>query len=130
MTRLNTLRTGSARTTSAAATIRAAADDDTVALVRLQLLYSRNDRPFRHVTAYDKRFRKVGLDADAISAIDFLVRDSRPDIDWSRDHDLHLDTGMLRRSPAVDDRGYIPEDDQSFGGTDPVFAVPPRSTAA
>jgi hypothetical protein len=132
MTRLHALRAGAARTAATATIIRAAAGDNTVALVRLQLLYTRADRPVRHVTAYDARFRPVMLDGDAVAAIDFVVRDARPDIDWTRDHDLHLDTGMLRRSPGADDRGYIPEDDHSFGGADPVFlpqATEPRSAA-
>jgi hypothetical protein len=121
MSRLRTLQAGSARTAALAAMIRAAAGDDTVTAVRLKLLYTRHDSPVRHVVAYDATHWEVPLTPDAIAAIDFLLRDGRDDIDWRVDHDWHVDTGILRRSPGLNDRGYVPHDDGTLGGTDPVF---------
>jgi len=121
--RIQTLRAGSARTATIAAAIRAAADDPGIAVVRLQLLYTRHDRPYRHVVAYDAQFQWHGLTRDAIEAIDLLIRSMRPDIDWRQDHDWHLDTGMLRHSPDIAHLGSIPEDDRTFGGTAPVFLI-------
>lgn len=37
--------------------------------------------------------------------------------DWRRAHDFHIPTGGLYRTPEPFQRGYIPEDDQSFGMT-------------
>jgi len=121
--RIQTLRAGSARTATIAAAIRAAADDPGIAVVRLQLLYTRHDRPYRHVVAYDAQFQWHGLTRDAIEAIDLLIRSMRPDIDWRQDHDWHLDTGMLRHSPDIAHLGSIPETDRTFGGTAPVFLI-------
>lgn len=121
MSRINTLRAGSARTAQLAAAIRAAADDPTIVVVRLQLLYTRYDRPYRHVVAYNAKYQSIGLDPDAITAIDLLIRGGRPNIDWRQDHDWHLDTGILRRTPRLGELGGIPQDDQTFGGTEPVF---------
>lgn len=123
MSRINTLRAGTARTAQIAAAIRAAADDQRIAAVRLQLLYTRGDRPYRHVVAYDATYQPIGLDRDAIEAIDLLIRGCRPDIDWHFNHDWHLDTGTLRRSPLAGEPGGIPEDDRTFGGTAPAFLV-------
>lgn len=123
MSRLRTLHAGTARTAALAAAIRAAADDPSIAVVRLQLKYTRNDRPYRAVIAYDAEFWQLGLDRDAAEIIDLLVRGRRPDIDWVVDHDWHLDTGVLRRSPGVADDGYIPPDDKTFGGGSPVFLI-------
>lgn len=133
MNRIQTLRAGSARTATLARAIRAAAGDPGIAVVRLQLLYTRHDRPYRHVVAYDAAFQRVGLTRDAIEAIDLLIRSIRPDIDWRQDHDWHLDTGILRHSPDIAHIGAIPEDDKAFGGTAPVFlvdAVPAAKAAA
>lgn len=121
MSRITTLRAGTARVATMAAAIRAAADNTTIALVRLQQQWTRHDKPVRNVVAYDTGFRRVHLDPDAIEAIDQLLRGGRPDIAWVTNHDYHLDTGMLRRSPLPEETGYVPEDDRSFGGADPVF---------
>jgi len=121
--RIQTLRAGSARTATIAAAIRAAADDPDIAVVRLQLLYTPHHRPYRHVVAYDAQFQWHGLTRDAIEAIDLLIRSMRPDIDWRQDHDWHLDTGILRRSPDIAHLGSIPESDRTFGGSDPVFLI-------
>lgn len=135
MSRINTLRAGTARTAMLAAAIRAAADNPTIAVVRIQLKYTRYDRPYHAITAYDAKYRSLDLDLDAVHAIDLLIRGGRPDIDWRFDHDWHLDTGILRRSPDVGDLGIIPADDHTFGGSPPVFLVdakpkPPNQAAA
>lgn len=123
MNRIEILRAGTARTARLAAAIRAAADDPSIVMVRLQQQWTRYDRPYRHVVAYNARFQEVGLDQDAIEAIDALIRGNRPDIDWWKDHDWHLDTGRLRRSPLVGERGGIPQEDRTFGGSDPLFLI-------
>lgn len=113
MSRITTLKMGYARIATMAAAIRAAADNDTIVLVRLA--------PDHSVVAYNAGFRPVELAVDAAEAIDQLMRGHRPDIDWSVGHDWNLSTGNLRRSPSVDDRGYAPETELLFGGSDPVF---------
>lgn len=124
MSRINTLRAGSARTAQLAAAIRAAADDPSIAVVRLQQKWTaRGDRPYRAIVAYHADYTWYNLGQDAVDVIDMLIRGARPDIDWWKDHDWHLDTGMLRRSPLVGELGGIPENDRTFGGGDPVFLV-------
>lgn len=123
MNRVQTLRAGTARIAQLAAAIRAAADDPAIVMVRLQLKYTKHDRPYRHVEAYNGKFCCQHLGPDAINVIDLLIRSGRPQIDWRFDHDWHLDTGMLRRSPRIGDLGGIPEDDRMFGGTAPAFLV-------
>lgn len=123
MNRIQTLRAGNARTARLAAAIRAAADNPSIIVVRLQLLWTRHHRPYRNVIAYNATHQRVHLDRDAADVIDMLIRGSRKDIDWRQDHDWHLDTGMLRRSPGIAELGGIPEDDRTFGGSAPVFLV-------
>lgn len=124
MSRLRTLQAGTARTAQIAAAIRAAADNPSIVMVRLQLKWTRDEQPYRQILAYDNKFQPTLPDPDAIDAIDALLRGARPDIDWFFDHDYHLDTGMLRRSPAMaTDRGAMPEKDKTFGGTAPVFLI-------
>jgi hypothetical protein len=122
VSRLRTLRSGSARVAALAAAIRAAADNQDIAVVRFQQKWTRHDRPYRELVAWTAGFRAVPLDQDAQDAIDHLMRSGRPDINWFINHDYHLDTGMLRRSPYAEDDGYIPDEDGTFGGSDPAFA--------
>jgi hypothetical protein len=123
------MRSGQPRIAALAAAIRAAADNPTIALVRLQQQWTRHNKPVRNIVAYNAAFARVHLDQDAINAIDDLLRASRPDIAWMTDHDWHLDTGMLRRSPLPEEHGFVPEDDRSFGGADPVFLPTPADLA-
>lgn len=119
MSRIATLRAGSARVATMAAVIRAAAGSThrgLVGSVRIQP---------DGVLAYDWRPARVYLSPDAAQAISDLMHEARPDIDWTISHDYHLITGMLRRSPLAGERGYAPETDGVFGGTDPVFLPRP-----
>jgi hypothetical protein len=115
VSRIRTLQTGRARTAALAAAIRAAAGStcrQTVCTVRIAP---------GGVTAYDWRPDLLTLPADAAAAITELMHTVRPDIDWSEAHDYHLTTGMLRRSPQAGERGYAPEIEGTFGGTDAAF---------
>lgn len=123
MSRLDSLRAGSARVATMAAAIRAAAGSNsrsTVCSIRIQP---------DGITAYDWRPDRLVLSAEAAQAISDLMHSARPDIDWSVAHDYHLLTGMLRRSPAAGERGHSPETEGTFGGTDPVFLPPAAETA-
>lgn len=120
MSRIRTLRSGSARTAALAATIRAGAGStsrQSVTSIRLQ--------PDGSVTSYDWHPDRLYLSADAAEAITELMHSLRPDIDWTIGHDYHLTTGMLRRSPLAGERGYAPEIEGTFGGTDPAFLPRP-----
>lgn len=120
MSRINTLRTGTARTAALAAAVRAAAGSNSrkqVGHVRIQ--------PDGTVTAYDWRPAALFLTAAQQQAVAELMRSTRRDIDWTVAHDYHLTTGMLRRSPAPGERGHAPEIEGTFGGTDPVFLPRP-----
>lgn len=119
MSRINTLRTGSARTAAVAVAIRAAANSTS-----RQTVNSIRIRP-DGVTAYDWRPDRLHLSDGAAEAIAALMHSLRPDINWAVSHDYHLTTGMLRRSPAAGERGYAPEIEGTFGGTDPVFLPRP-----
>lgn len=121
MSRIRTLKAGSDRTRMLAAAIRAAADSETLSVVRIQHRYDRANRPYWRVLGYTLGFEELYLDADAQEAISNYMRALRPDIAWQADHDVHLDTGMLRRSPLPEEPGFDPEGDGTFGGTDPVF---------
>jgi hypothetical protein len=123
------MRSGQPRIAALAAAIRAAADNQSITVIRLQQQWTRHHKPVRHIVAYDTTFNRVHLDPDAIAAIDDLMRTTRQDIAWMTDHDWHLDVGMLRRSPLPEEKGFVPEDDRSFGGADPVFLPTPADLA-
>lgn len=127
MSRIDSLRAGSARVATLAAAIRAGAGSNRRSIVNHIRLH-----PDGSVDAYDWRPAVLYLSVDAQDAIASLMWSARPDIDWSVGHDYHLATGMLRQSPAEGERGYRPEVDGTLGGSDPVFLptpVTPRSAA-
>lgn len=119
MSRIATLASGRARTAALAAAIRRAAGSTSRQAVNTVRI-----RP-DGVTAYDWRPVELSLSADAARAIAALMREVRPDIDWTASHDYHLTTGMLRRSPQAGERGYDPVVDGTFGGTGPMFLPHP-----
>lgn len=118
--RIDTLKTGTARTARLAVAIRAAAGSNRRNIVNHIRVHADGS-----VDAYDWRPAALHLAVDAQDAIAELMRATRPDIDWSVAHDYHLATGMLRRSPAAGERGYAPETDGTLGGTDPAFLPAP-----
>ncbi len=124
MSRIATLKSGRARTAALAAAIRIAAGSNRRNIVNHVRIHADGS-----VDAYDWRPAQLHLNVDAQDAITSLMRSVRPDIDWSVGHDYHLTTGMLRRSPAVGERGFSPEDDKTFGGADPVFLPTPADRA-
>jgi hypothetical protein len=122
VTRLHTLRTGSAGGGALSAKIRAAAGSNARHCVNVIRIAPDG------VTAYDWHPDRLPLADDAAEAVSDLMHSVRPDIDWSVPHDYHLTTGMLRRSPLPGERGYAPETDRVFGGADPVFLPRPAET--
>lgn len=119
MSRIATLASGRARTAALAAAIRRAAGStarQTVDTVRIAP---------DSVTAYDWRPAQLSLSPAAARAVAELMREVRPDIDWTVSHDYALTTGMLRRSPAAGERGHDPVADKTFGGSGPVFLPRP-----
>lgn len=119
MSRIQTLRASTARTARMAVAIRAAANSNSRKMVNTIRI-----RPEGAVTAYDWRPAALDLSPEEQKAISELMRAVRPDIDWTVGHDFHLTTGMLRRSPVAGERGYAPEVEGTFGGSDPVFLPP------
>lgn len=119
MSRLRTLRTGTSRVAALAAAIRAAAGSNS----RKQVNHVRISPD--GVTAWDWRPAPLYLSPAQQRAVAELMHKTRPDIDWSVDHDYGLITGMLRRSPQAGERGHVPETDGGFGGSDPVFLPRP-----
>lgn len=124
MSRIATLKAGTARVAALAAAIRAAAGSNRRNIVNHVRIHADGS-----VDAYDWRPARLQLNVDAQDAISGLMRSTRTDIDWSVSHDYHLTTGMLRRSPVDGERGFAPEDDGTFGGTDPVFLPTPVDQA-
>jgi hypothetical protein len=122
--RLAILKTGTARVAALAVAIRAAAGSNRRNIVNHVRIHADGS-----VDAYDWRPAPLYLSVDAQDAISDLMRSVRPDIDWSVGHDYHLTTGMLRRSPTDGERGYAPETDGTFGGTDPAFLPTPADLA-
>lgn len=127
MSRIATLASGRARTAALAAAIRRAAGSTSRQSVNVIRIAPDG------VTAYDWRPALLSLSPAASRAIAALMREVRPDIDWTVGHDYHLTTGMLRRSPVAGEKGFTPEVDRVFGGAGPVFlpeAYNPRKQAA
>jgi hypothetical protein len=114
--------------------LRTAAGSTTVTVVRVRYQLDQAGRGYHQVRAFAADYHQVWLSPEQVGAVLELLLARRPDIDWTRAHDYHLDTGMLRAAPAADERGGIPEGDRTFGGSDPVFlpvALPsPASSAA
>jgi hypothetical protein len=119
MSRINTLRAGTSRAAALAADLRRAAGGNS----RKQVCHVRITP--EAVTAYDWRPDRLFLSRVQQQAVRDLMRKTRPDIDWTVPHDYHLTTGMLRRSPAAGERGFTPEVEGLFGGTDPAFVPRP-----
>lgn len=120
MSRISTLRIGTARKAALAAEIRRAAGSNS----RKQVNHIRI-QPDGQVLAWDFRPTTLFLTDAQQRAVTALMHATRRDIDWTVAHDYGLTTGMLRRSPAPGERGYDPEADRVFGGSPSVFL--PRS---
>lgn len=118
MTYISAQRRGRADRARFAAQLRRVAGDRQVVLVRARR--SVVDGPWI-VHAYDADYARVLLAPAVVPLVGRDLEAARPDLSWIRGHDYHLDTAMWRSSPCPDEVGFVPLDDQQFGGSAPVF---------
>ncbi|GAA3162210.1 hypothetical protein GCM10017688_05520 [Streptomyces ramulosus] len=67
---------------------------------------------------YDSKFLLVRTHRGIERKITRLIRQSFSSCaDWRRVHDFHVASGCLYLAPEIYQRGYVPEDDKTFGLT-------------
>lgn len=65
---------------------------------------------------YGVDFERLPVDRSTDQKITQLIRQRFASIaDWRYAHDFHIPTGRLYLTPDPAQRGYVPEDDRSFG---------------
>lgn len=65
---------------------------------------------------FEEDFYRMLVDRHTEEGVARLIRWAFSDAaDWRRAHDFYLPTGTLYRTPEPCQRGYVPEDDHSFG---------------
>ncbi|GAA2241866.1 hypothetical protein GCM10010232_31170 [Streptomyces amakusaensis] len=65
---------------------------------------------------FEPDFHRTFLDRKVEAGVARLVRRTFGNVaDWRLAHDFYLPTGELYLTPDPTQKGYIPEDDQSFG---------------
>lgn len=65
---------------------------------------------------YEADFERVYVGPDVERPATQLIRQHFASAaDWRRAHDFHVPTGRLYRTPDPVQKGYVPEDDKSFG---------------
>ena len=92
----------------------------------LRITYLRRIGSVHHhdVTAYGSNFRQLPrLDAIDRAALILYVLDRFPDIDWLKSHDFYPASDCVYASPDETERGWLPDEDSWFGGSDPVRLV-------
>lgn len=98
------------------------------AVLRIRYRRYSNGRGYHDLTGYAADGRLLlWLDRDddtdklRKTALIAYVRASYPHVDWTRDHDVHLDGGHVYSTPLAEHDGYLPELDGTFGGSAPVY---------
>jgi hypothetical protein len=92
---------------------------DPAAVLRVQVVWDRAERPRWTVTAWTDRYRRVDLDDAAQAQLFAWLRETHPAVNWWRPHQYDLERGILGAAPGLLDDGHIPEDDRSFGEYQP-----------
>ncbi|MEV3853080.1 hypothetical protein AB0J38_01995 [Streptomyces sp. NPDC050095] len=65
---------------------------------------------------FEEDFYRLLIDRQTEDRVARLIRRTFGDIpDWRRAHDFYLPTGALYLTPEPSQRGFVPEDDLSFG---------------
>lgn len=126
--------------------------DNHPAVLRIRYRRYANGRGYHDLSAYSADGRLIWLDRDddtdklrRTAAIAY-VRATFPDVDWTRDHDVHLDDWRVYSTPLAEEDGYLPDVDGTFGGgpavylaaapapptdaAEPAFPFPPVTTGA
>jgi len=109
-------------------------DPDGIVCIRIRARYDRHNRIRHDVVCFNARFTRVLLAADPAdelserAALLTLMFNEFPGIDWTRDHHIVIgeDGTNIWAAPDVDEPGFIPEDDRTFGVLrPPVYAAAP-----
>ena len=112
----------------AASVQEAAGSPGPIAVVRVRRRWTRDGHPYHEVRLFGADRLTIWLDPDRRTAVLVLCLDRWPRIDWRRDHDVYPDLRMIRRAPDVDEPGWVPDMDSTFGsrarGHDPVHCAP------
>lgn len=117
-----------------ARTVADGMDPDGIVCIRIRARYDRNSRIRHDVVCFNARHDRMLLatnPAEELSeraALVVAMFDAFPGIDWTRDHQILLgdDGTNVWSAPDVDEPGFIPEDDATFGALrPPVYAARP-----
>lgn len=75
--------------------------------------------PDRAVTHFfDDTFFQLLIESDVKREATWLIRQRFDNVaDWRNAHDFHIPSQCLYRTPEPFQKGYVPEDDMSFGMT-------------
>lgn len=116
-------------------TVADAMDPDGIVCIRIRARnYASGLRIHHDIVCFNDRFDRVLLSANPAAELDehaallTLMLDAFPGIDWTRDHQIVIsgDGTTIHAAPDVDEPGFIPEDDATFGAPrPPVYAAPP-----
>jgi hypothetical protein len=117
-------------------TVEQVLDRKGVIVFRIRSGYDQRGIRRHHLRAYTAAFDVIEFDY-ADPAADHAIREALlrlmfeqyPHIDWTRDHDVYLADGRILRSPEAWEDGYVPSDDQTFGGA-PAVHLPLATGAA
>ncbi len=104
-------------------TVEQVLDRRGVVVFRIRTGLDRRGVRWHELRAYTGRFDVIEFnytDAAADDAIRLgllrLMFEQYPCIDWTRDHDVHLDSNTVLRSPEDNEPGWLPDEDGRFGG--------------
>lgn len=99
-----------------------------VIVFRIRTGLDRRGVRWHELRAYTERFDVIEFDyADARAdneirlALLALLFEQYAHVDWSRGHDVYVLTGEIRRSPLDNEAGWLPDEDLTFGGSEPVY---------
>lgn len=116
-------------------TVGEAMDPDGIVCIRIRAYGWTGGARTRHtIRCYDAQFGEVLLSTDPAAEVAereqllAAMLAAFPDVDWTRNHQILLggDGTAIWAAPDVDEPGFIPEDDRTFGALrPPAYAAAP-----
>lgn len=103
-------------------------DPDDIVCIRIRARNYASGLRIRHdIVCFNDRFDRVLLSQDPAAELDeraallTMMLDAFPGVDWTRDHQIVIggDGTTIHAAPDVDEPGFIPEDDGTFGTLKP-----------
>lgn len=101
--------------------------------LRIRCHWDRNLRPWHDVVGFTASFVRLQFEAEVQADLFIWALTEFPGIDWTRDHEVVLATGVIHAAPDADQAGFIPDDEFTFGPCLPAVYVqisPGREAAA